>query len=108
MDGLWHGLYPVWYAHRLRGAYVLMDAGYDQGVFSGIVENEDFLGTMGHPGDSLLGIIVSIYNLGCFFGCIVNFVIGDWLGRRRAMWLAMVWVVVRGQSNWLAGSGAAR
>ncbi|EAU32054.1 conserved hypothetical protein [Aspergillus terreus NIH2624] len=73
-------------------AFILF--GYDQGVFSGIVENEDFLGTMGHPGDSLLGIIVSIYNLGCFFGCIVNFLVGDWLGRRRAMWLAMVWVVI--------------
>ncbi|KAF9889637.1 hypothetical protein FE257_007145 [Aspergillus nanangensis] len=73
-------------------AFILF--GYDQGVFSGIVENEDFLGTMGHPGDSLMGIIVSIYNLGCFTGCIVNFLVADWLGRRRAMWLAMVWVII--------------
>ncbi|GAB1201737.1 hypothetical protein APSETT445_000329 [Aspergillus pseudonomiae] len=49
---------------------------------------------MGNPGDSLMGIIVSIYNLGCFAGCIVNFLIGDWLGRRKAMWLAMVWVII--------------
>ncbi|GAB1193659.1 hypothetical protein APSETT444_002880 [Aspergillus pseudonomiae] len=73
-------------------AFILF--GYDQGVFSGIVENEDFLDTMGNPGDSLMGIIVSIYNLGCFAGCIVNFLIGDWLGRRKAMWLAMVWVII--------------
>ncbi|KAB8237297.1 putative MFS sugar transporter [Aspergillus alliaceus] len=73
-------------------AFILF--GYDQGVFSGIVENEDFLDTMNHPGDSLMGIIVSIYNLGCFTGCILNFVIGDWIGRRRAMWLAMVWVII--------------
>ncbi|THC91260.1 hypothetical protein EYZ11_009279 [Aspergillus tanneri] len=73
-------------------AFILF--GYDQGVFSGIVENDDFLGTMNHPRDSLMGIIVSIYNLGCFTGCIVNFIIGDWLGRRRAMWLAMVWVTI--------------
>jgi MFS family permease len=73
---------------------LLTRVGYDQGVFSGIVENEDFLDTMHHPGDSLMGIIVSIYNLGCFAGCILNFLIGDWLGRRRAMWLAMVWVIV--------------
>ncbi|KAL4893233.1 putative MFS sugar transporter [Aspergillus ambiguus] len=80
----------IWVACGM--AFILF--GYDQGVFSGIVENEDFLGTMGHPGDSLLGIIVSIYNLGCFSGCIVNFCIGEWLGRRRSMWLAMVWVVI--------------
>ncbi|KAF7595596.1 hypothetical protein BBP40_005342 [Aspergillus hancockii] len=73
-------------------AFILF--GYDQGVFSGIVENEDFLNTMHHPGDSLMGIIVSIYNLGCFAGCIMNFLIGDWLGRRRAMWLAMIWVII--------------
>ncbi|XRM37515.1 hypothetical protein ABZX51_000983 [Aspergillus tubingensis] len=73
-------------------AFILF--GYDQGVFSGIVENDDFLATMNHPNDSLEGIIVSIYNLGCFAGCIVNFLLGDWLGRRRAMWFAMVWVII--------------
>ncbi|EAW24067.1 putative MFS sugar transporter [Aspergillus fischeri NRRL 181] len=73
-------------------AFILF--GYDQGVFSGIVENEDFLDTMHHPGDSLMGIIVSIYNLGCFTGCIVNFVVAEWLGRRRAMWVAMIWIII--------------
>ncbi|KAK1148543.1 hypothetical protein N8T08_009549 [Aspergillus melleus] len=73
-------------------AFILF--GYDQGVFSGIVENDDFLDTMNRPNDSLMGIIVSIYNLGCFSGCIVNFFIGEWLGRRKAMWLAMVWVLI--------------
>ncbi|RAL10822.1 putative MFS sugar transporter [Aspergillus homomorphus CBS 101889] len=73
-------------------AFILF--GYDQGVFSGIVENDDFLDTMNHPNDSLTGIIVSIYNLGCFTGCIINFMLADWLGRRRAMWFAMVWVII--------------
>ncbi|KAL4926985.1 putative MFS sugar transporter [Aspergillus undulatus] len=73
-------------------AFILF--GYDQGVFSGIVENENFLEHMGHPGDSLMGIIVSIYNLGCFTGCIVNFMVADKLGRRRAMWVAMIWVII--------------
>ncbi|KAL2860809.1 uncharacterized protein BJX67DRAFT_386310 [Aspergillus lucknowensis] len=73
-------------------AFILF--GYDQGVFSGIVENENFLEHMSHPNDSLMGIIVSIYNLGCFTGCLINFAIADKLGRRRAMWVAMVWVIV--------------
>ncbi|KAL4755475.1 hypothetical protein BDW72DRAFT_189230 [Aspergillus terricola var. indicus] len=73
-------------------AFILF--GYDQGVFSGIVENENFLDYMSHPNDSLMGIIVSIYNLGCFTGCVVNFLVADKLGRRRAMWFAMLWVIV--------------
>lgn len=36
-------------------AFVLF--GYDQGVFSGIVGNEDFLDTFGHPNPQLEGII---------------------------------------------------
>ncbi|KZW01150.1 hexose carrier protein [Exidia glandulosa HHB12029] len=73
-------------------AFILF--GYDQGVFSGIVGNDSFLDVVGHPSDSLLGIIVSTYNLGCFTGCIVNFFIGEYLGRRKAMWFAMCWIIV--------------
>jgi MFS family permease len=81
--------FPI--AHKLCFNNV---TGYDQGVFSGIVENENFLEHMSHPNDSLMGIIVSIYNLGCFTGCVINFMVADKLGRRRAMWVAMVWVIV--------------
>lgn len=67
--------------------------GYDQGVFSGIVGNEDWRTTFGNPGSALEGIIVSIYNLGAFAGCIVAFFIGEKLGRRLCMWVAMAWIV---------------
>ncbi|KAI4155122.1 MAG: hypothetical protein LQ340_001196 [Diploschistes diacapsis] len=72
-------------------AFILF--GYDQGVFSGIVGNTDFLKTVGNPDASLLGIIVSIYNLGCFTGCIIAFLIADKLGRRKMMWFAMCWII---------------
>ena len=42
----------------------------------------------------LLFARVSSYNLGCFTGCILTFILGDWLGRRRAMWLAMALITV--------------
>jgi MFS family permease len=74
-------------------AFVLF--GYDQGVFSGIVGNEDFLATFDHPSPGLEGIIVSIYNLGCFSGCILSFIFCEKTGRRLAMWIAMVWIIVR-------------
>ena len=47
--------------------------GYDQGVLSGIVGNEDFFTVVRNPDPNLLGIIVSIYDLGCFSGCVLNF-----------------------------------
>lgn len=74
-------------------AFILF--GYDQGVFSGIVGNENFLDTFGHPSPSLEGIIVSIYNLGCFSGCILSFIFCEKTGRRLAMWIAMVFIIVR-------------
>lgn len=73
-------------------AFVLF--GYDQGVFSGIVGNADFLDTFGHPSPGLEGIIVSIYNLGCFTGCILSFMFCEKTGRRLAMWIAMCWIIV--------------
>ena len=79
-------------------AFVLF--GYDQGVFSGIVGNEDFLNTFDHPSPGLEGIIVSIYNLGCFTGCILSFIFCEKTGQRLAMWIAMVWIIVRCSSRW--------
>lgn len=43
--------------------------GYDQGVFGGILQNEDWLTQFGNPDDTKTGIIVSSYNLGCLLGC---------------------------------------
>ncbi|RMZ33441.1 hypothetical protein D0859_02411 [Hortaea werneckii] len=61
--------------------------------FSGIVGNEDWLDTFNHPSSGLEGIIVSIYNLGAFSGCILTFIFGENFGRRRCMWLAMGWII---------------
>jgi hypothetical protein len=35
-----------------------------KGVFSGVIPNEDYLDTVGHPDVTMTGLIVSIYNLG--------------------------------------------
>lgn len=57
--------------------------------------NEHFRETFGNPGSAEEGIIVSIYNLGAFAGCIVNFFIGERMGRRLCMWVAMGFIVSR-------------
>ncbi|KAK5942454.1 hypothetical protein PMZ80_005019 [Knufia obscura] len=68
-------------------AFVLF--GYDQGVFGGLVTHPNFLSTFGHPAPDFLGIIVSIYNVGCFVGCALNLYFGPRFGRREAIWGAM-------------------
>ncbi|KAG9829248.1 putative MFS sugar transporter, partial [Aureobasidium melanogenum] len=73
-------------------AFILF--GYDQGVFSGIVGNADWRKTFGYPGSGLEGIIVSIYNLGAFSGCILAFLGGEKAGRRLSMWIAMGFIIV--------------
>ncbi|RFU30303.1 hypothetical protein B7463_g6067, partial [Scytalidium lignicola] len=73
-------------------AYILF--GYDQGVFGSIINNPDFIKTFNNPSSSLTGIIVAIYNIGCFLGCMLNIFISDRLGRRRCMWIAMCIITV--------------
>lgn len=68
--------------------------GYDQGVFGGLLQNKDWLAQFNHPRDTITGIIVSSYCLGALFGCILTVFIGDILGRRRMIWLAMAFIVV--------------
>ncbi|KAF1355626.1 hypothetical protein EJ07DRAFT_131606 [Lizonia empirigonia] len=57
--------------------------GYDQGVFGGILQLQDYRDHFNHPNDTETGIIVSSYCLGTLFGCILNIFIGDYFGRRR-------------------------
>ncbi|KAF9447054.1 general substrate transporter [Macrolepiota fuliginosa MF-IS2] len=57
--------------------------GYDQGVFGGIIVTQDFLDTMGNPDPNLQGTIVSLYDIGCFFGAMSTFMFGERYGRKR-------------------------
>lgn len=60
--------------------------GYDQGVFGGVIVTDDFLQTLNIVDNtSLQGTITAIYDIGCFFGAIIAFVIGDWLGRKKTV-----------------------
>lgn len=78
----------------------------DNGV--GLITNENFLATFKNPSTSFLSIIgmtsrhkipwppkyvdrqlVSIYNIGCLIGAFINVFVGEWSGRRKAIWAAM-------------------
>ncbi|PWI66791.1 hypothetical protein PCL_04635 [Purpureocillium lilacinum] len=62
--------------------------GYDQAVFSGVIVTDDFLvlhDLVGPEKTSLLSTITAIYDIGCFFGAIVAFTIGERLGRKKSI-----------------------
>jgi len=60
--------------------------GYDQGVFGGVIVTDDFLDTLGiRENVSLQGTVTAIYDIGCFFGAILAFLVGDRLGRKKTI-----------------------
>ncbi|KAB2578189.1 Sugar transporter STL1 [Lasiodiplodia theobromae] len=62
--------------------------GYDQGVFGGVVVTQDFLDTLNLNGKTtLISTVTAIYDIGCFFGAIIAFMIGEKLGRKKSILL---------------------
>ncbi|KAI0882812.1 general substrate transporter [Annulohypoxylon maeteangense] len=62
--------------------------GYDQGIFSGVVISPDYLDVHhlnGPENTSTLSIITAIYTIGCFFGAVAAFYIGEAIGRKRTI-----------------------
>ncbi|OJJ38307.1 hypothetical protein ASPWEDRAFT_179875 [Aspergillus wentii DTO 134E9] len=70
--------------------------GYDQGVFGGILTNQNFLDTFGYPDSTIQGQITSTYYLGAIFGAVFSRFIGDRIGRRRAIMLGCTLLTVGG------------
>ncbi|KAF8197103.1 hypothetical protein BJ912DRAFT_1020959 [Pholiota molesta] len=78
----------VWITVACTTAMTLF--GYDQGVFGGIIVTPDFLQTMGNPNPNLQGTIVSLYDIGCFFGAMSAFVFGERFGRKKTLMIAII------------------
>lgn len=70
--------------------------GYDQGVFGGILTNDNFLQTFNNPDATVQGQITSTYYLGAIFGAVLSRFVGDRLGRRRAIMIGCVLLTIGG------------
>ncbi|KAH7041501.1 general substrate transporter [Microdochium trichocladiopsis] len=70
--------------------------GYDQGVMSGIIDADAFHDTMVSTRDNptMQGFVTAIYEIGCLAGALFILATGDLLGRRRAMILGGVIMII--------------
>ncbi|ETS74271.1 hypothetical protein PFICI_14137 [Pestalotiopsis fici W106-1] len=67
-------------------AFLLL--GYDQGVMAGIIGADNRFGRdFGHPDADMQGNITALYDIGCVFGSIICYFVGERLGRRTMLML---------------------
>ncbi|KAG8729344.1 hypothetical protein FRC12_021047, partial [Ceratobasidium sp. 428] len=69
--------------------------GYDLGIIASVLPSTTFLDTVGHPSDTQIGLVTSLFLLGAFFGSAPSGVIADAVGRR--------WAIVSGCIVFLIG-----
>lgn len=83
--------------------------GYDQGMMSLINTNYDYLATMGISETSAwVGIIVSVYYLGCTIGAVVFSAWADKLGRKSAIFACLATSSIGDLIMFIAGLGYKR
>ncbi|KAM4064422.1 major facilitator superfamily protein [Hirsutella rhossiliensis] len=76
--------------------------GYDNGLMGGLVNSPAFNATFRSPKPRMIGLIVAIFEIGCFLGSISAAVFGDRFGRRRTIghgcWIMIVGAVLQATS----------
>ncbi|PBP15736.1 hexose carrier protein [Diplocarpon rosae] len=70
--------------------------GYDQGVMSGIIAADPFNAYFPETKDNSVyqGFVTAIYEVGCLFGAVFILAFGDSTGRRRAMMLGGIIMII--------------
>ncbi|KAM0212469.1 hypothetical protein ACHAPQ_008396 [Fusarium lateritium] len=68
--------------------------GYDNGLMGGLVNTSAFKTTFNSPDSEMIGVIVAIFEIGCFFGAIFTSIFGEQLGRRRSVFIGCVVLIV--------------
>jgi MFS family permease len=59
--------------------------GYDNGLMGGLVNSDAFDATFDHPSNTITGLIVAIYEVGCFLGSVATAIFGEQIGRRKSI-----------------------
>lgn len=80
--------------------------GYDQGMMSLINTNYDYLNTMGIAEDNpLVGVIVSVYYLGCAVGAVFASLLADLGGRKPSIFACLAVTSLGNLFMFVAGLG---
>ena len=80
--------------------------GYDQGMMSLINTNQNYLSTMGiAEEDPLVGVIVSVYYLGCAVGSILASWLGDREGRKVSIFACLATTCLGNLLMFISGLG---
>lgn len=80
--------------------------GYDQGMMSLINTNSDYLSTMGiAEDDPLVGIIVSVYYLGCAVGSVLASLLADIRGRKPSIFACLAVTALGNLIMFISGLG---
>jgi MFS family permease len=83
--------------------------GYDQGMMSLINTNKDYLRTMGLEEESpQVGVIVSVYYLGCAVGAVIFSTLADRKGRKPALFGCLAMASLGNLIMFIAGLGYSR
>lgn len=68
--------------------------GFDNGLMGGMVNGKAFDDTFANPDATMIGVIVAIYEIGCFFGSIATAACGELLGRRKSIAIGCVVMII--------------
>ena len=80
--------------------------GYDQGMMSLVNTNYDYLSTMGIDGeDPLVGVIVSVYYLGCAVGSVLASLLADKRGRKPSIFACLAVTAAGNLLMFISGLG---
>ncbi|APA12168.1 hypothetical protein sscle_09g069380 [Sclerotinia sclerotiorum 1980 UF-70] len=68
--------------------------GYDNGLMGGLVNSTGFKDTFGNPDPTITGLIVAIYEIGCFLGSVATSVFGENIGRKKSIAIGVVIMIL--------------
>lgn len=71
-----------------------MQIGFDNGLMGGLVGGKPFNETFNSPDPTMIGLIVSIMEVGAFLGSITTALIGEKLGRRRSIFVGVIVMII--------------
>ncbi|OQE20198.1 hypothetical protein PENFLA_c017G05226 [Penicillium flavigenum] len=71
-----------------------MQIGYDNGLMGGLVNQSAFNETFNSPDPTMVGLIVSIMEVGAFFGSIFTAFVGENIGRKKSIAIGVVTLII--------------